>query len=243
MRIEFAMNGERVMTHKRSTTVFLFLLAVLGLCDIAQANSISPYVYFWPGVISITVIYAFPASVLAAFLERPFLTAAGIKRRTLVLSLRANFYSTLVGVLLIPVGYQALYTIGVLWCVLAFGVSCITEVYYLRRCAHQQFTWRWVVGGNAASSLVLMGVPPIVLWIKHHNQQLVQLIEQYQTWMGWLACGAAVVVFVASLVWRSVVATSPSPVDPDAAVPFSVPREPEGFEADAVTSNATRPAV
>ena len=183
------------MTRKHSQTAWFFLLAVLGLCDIAQANSISPYVYFWPGVISITVIYAFPASVLAALLERPFLTIAGIKNRTLVWSLRANFYSTLVGLLLIPLGSQALYTIGVLWCVIAFGVSCLTEVTYLRLRAHQQFAWRWVVGGNAVSSLVLMVVPPFVLWIKQHNQHLVELVGQHQTWFGGLACVLSVLVF------------------------------------------------
>jgi hypothetical protein len=69
---------------------------VLGLCTVAKANGISPYVYFWPGFITITIVFAFPASVLAAFIERPFYSAAGLQRRPLPLSLRANFLSTLV---------------------------------------------------------------------------------------------------------------------------------------------------
>jgi len=231
------------MTRKHSQTAWFFLLAVLGLCDIAQANSISPYVYFWPGVISITVIYAFPASVLAALLERPFLTIAGIKNRTLVWSLRANFYSTLVGLLLIPLGSQALYTIGVLWCVIAFGVSCLTEVTYLRLRAHQQFAWRWVVGGNAVSSLVLMVVPPFVLWIKQHNQHLVELVGQHQTWFGGLACVLSVLVFVASLVWRSKVRTPKKPGALDAVAPFVDRREPRNLDGGSGIIHPTRPAV
>ena len=72
-------------------TAIITVAIMLMCCGVAEANSISSYVWFWPGVISITIVYALPASVLAAFLERPFLTAAGIECGALILSLRATF--------------------------------------------------------------------------------------------------------------------------------------------------------
>ena len=153
---------------------------------------------FWPGIISITLVYAFPASLLAAFIERPFLTAAGIKCRPLVLSLRVNFVSTIAGILLIPIGYPALYTIGPLWCLVAFGVSCVVEIFCLRRFSHQSFTWGWAVAGNAVSSAVLMILPPIAIAIRQNNNQLAWSLEPHETWMGLSSLGVSLALFLAS---------------------------------------------
>lgn len=186
------------MSARRRFTTFTALALAIDVCRVAHANSLSPYVYFWPGIISITLVYAFPASLLAAFLERPFLTAAGIKRRPLVLSLRANFLSTIVGILLIPIGYPALYAIGPLWCIAAFGVSCAVEILYLRRFAQQSFTWGWAVAGNAISSAVLMILPPIAIAIRQNNYQLAWSLEPHQVWLSWWSLGVSVALFLVS---------------------------------------------
>ena len=208
------------MTLRRWFTAFVTAGATLGMCRIAYANSISPYVWFWPGVVSITLIYAFPASLLAAFVERPFLTAGGIKHRPLVLSLRANFLSTLVGLLLIPIGWPALYTIGPLWCVVAFGVSCAVEVFYLRRFSHQAFRWGWAVGANVVSSIILIMLPPVALTIKQNYYRLAWSLEPHEMWLTWSSLAVSITAFVASFalpVRRE--AIEPSPDSDDMAAP------------------------
>ncbi|HID21689.1 MAG TPA: hypothetical protein EYP14_04735, partial [Planctomycetaceae bacterium] len=128
-------------------TVFGTAGLVLSVPCVAYANSISPYVWFWPGIVSIALPYALPASLLAALIERPFLTAGGIGGRALLVSLRANFLSALVGLLLIPVGWPALYAIGPLWCAIAFAVSCGVELFYIRRFVGP-FSLGWIIAAN-----------------------------------------------------------------------------------------------
>ncbi|MBW3540082.1 MAG: hypothetical protein KY476_07425 [Planctomycetes bacterium] len=216
----------------RHSLIALSAFAItLCVCRVAHANSLSPYVYFWPGIVSITLVYAFPASLLAAFLERPFLTAAGIKRRPLVLSLRANFLSTIAGILLIPIGDPALYTIGPLWCIVAFGVSCAVEIFYLRRFSHQSFTWGRVAGGNAVSSAVLMILPPIAIAIRQSNYRLAWSLEPHQAWLAWSSLAVSVALFLASFAWPSVAKSETAPIDSD--IPGSTATE---LEADSVPS-------
>jgi hypothetical protein len=181
----------------------VFLAAILGVCGVARADSISPYVFFWPGVISIMLVYAFPASVLAAFLERPFLTAAGINHRALILSLRANFLSAVVGILLIPVGFFAIFAfqIGLLWCLFSFAVSCTVEIAYLRRFP-DRLAWGWVIAGNAFSSVVLMLLPPIAMVIKQNYYRLAWSLEPHETWLKWASLASSLALFLISFAWR-----------------------------------------
>jgi hypothetical protein len=190
--------------------MFVFLAMTLGVCRVARADSLSPYVWFWPGVVSITLVYAFPASLLAAMIERPFLTAAGLKRNTLVFSLRANLLSTIAGIMLIPIGYPAFYAIGPFWCLAAFGVSCVVEIVYLRRFSHQRFTRGFIIAGNAVSSAVLMMIPTIAVAIKQGHPRLAWSLEPHQTWMTGSALAASVGVFLASFAWPTHGATEPA---------------------------------
>ncbi len=186
------------MNFKRCLSTIGAVTMMFGFYRVAHANSISPYVYFWPGIISIAVMYAFPASLLAAFIERPFLTYAGIRRRPLVLSLRANFVSTIVGIVLIPIGYPALYVLGPVWCLAAFCISCFVEISYHRRFSHQSFTWSWAIGGNAASSLTLMLLPVVAIAIAHNQYALASSLEPHQTWLILTSLGTSVIVFLVS---------------------------------------------
>ena len=54
------------------------------------ANAIAPSAYFWPGVLPLMLGMAFPATVLAAVIERPFVTRAGVTKHALWYSLQAN---------------------------------------------------------------------------------------------------------------------------------------------------------
>ena len=211
------------MIAKRWFTNFAALAITLGVCRVAHANSLSAYAYFWPGVVSITVVFAFPTSLLAAFIERPFLTAAGITRRPLVLSLRANFLSTIVGILLIPIGYPALYTIGPLWSMIAIWISCVVEISYLRRFSHQSFSLDWAVLGNLASSAVLMILPPIVMAIEEHNHRLAWIVEPHREWLTMSLLAVSVAVFLASFVWPGLSKADGRSSDSD--TPASTPAE------------------
>lgn len=173
---------------------------VMCVCRVACANSISPYVWFWPGVVSIYFPYAFPASLLAAFVERPFLTAGGIDRRALVVSLRANFLSAVIGLLLFPIGEPTFYVIGPLWCFMAFGISCLVEIAYVSRFS-EGFRWGWAVGGNAVSSLLLMVIPPFAFVLKQSHPELAWSLEPYEESMMWWTLGLSVAVFLLSFAW------------------------------------------
>lgn len=185
------------MKAARWLAVCVTVAVVMGVCRVAHANSISPYVWFWPGVVSIYLPYAFPASLLAAFVERPFLTAGGIDRRSLVISLRANFLSAVIGLLLFPIGEPALYLTGPLWCLMAFGISCVVEIRYVRRFS-EGFRWGWAIGGNTASSLLLMIIPPFTLVLKQSYPALAWSLEPYEMSMVWGSLGLSIGVFLLS---------------------------------------------
>jgi hypothetical protein len=176
------------------------VLLALGLPGVARADSLSPYVWFWPGIVSLGLLYAFTASLLAAFLERPFVTAAGIPRRALVLSLRANCLSAMVGILLLPIGAPALESIGPLWCVVAFVISCVVEVVYLRR-FKRDLAVRWIVLGNVVSSGVLMTLPPLTFILKttdYHVARLARFLEPHEFWLGCTTTLASLAILLAS---------------------------------------------
>jgi hypothetical protein len=204
------------------------LLGALGVCRLAQANTISPYVYYWPGIVSVMPVYAFPASLLAAFLERPFLTAAGVARRPLVLSLRANFFSTIVGVLFVPLADVLLYVIGPLWCVVAFGISisCVVEISYLRGFA-QGDCRRWIlVAGNAASSGTLMVLSVVTASIGDAHRHWARSLESHHDWLMWCSLGASLAVFLGGLFWpvpRNLRFEPPQPEAPVGASPTTEP--------------------
>ena len=171
---------------------------VLVAGRVARANTISPYVWFWPGIVSIALPYALPASLLAALIERPFLTAGGISERALLVSLRANFLSTLVGLLLIPIGWPALYALGPLWCVIALGISCGVELSYIRRFV-APFSWGRMIAANVVSSVVLMILPPIALTLKQHEPTWAWSVAPYErslmVWSSVVSLGVFLVSF------------------------------------------------
>ncbi len=185
------------MTCCRWFPILAGAIIVFGLTRSAHANSLSPYIWFWPGVVSLSLIYAFPASLLAAFAERPFVTRAGFDRRALVLSLRANFFSTVVGLLLLPVGMPALYTIGPLWCVAAFAISCTVEVLCLRQ-FNRELAKGSIIAGNAVSSGLLMILPPIAFELRTSYYFLARVMEPHEVWLAWTATLASLAVFLLS---------------------------------------------
>jgi hypothetical protein len=72
------------------------------------ANTISPALVIVPGFGLLGLHVAFTLSMLAAFIERPFVTRAGVSRYALCASLRANFVTTLVGLACTPIAFIVL---------------------------------------------------------------------------------------------------------------------------------------
>lgn len=190
------------MFARHHTTAILALALTVMVCGEACANSIAPYAYFFPGIIWVSLIFAFPASLLAAFVERPFLTRAGILQRPLVLSLRANFISTIVGLLLVPIGMPAMYFAGPLWCLLAVVISCEVEVRYLQRFSRQRFRRSMVVVGNIVSSFVLMIIPPVADTIVQGHRRCAFYVQEFEARLVVGSIGVSVAVFLASFLWQ-----------------------------------------
>lgn len=189
------------MANRGGLSAVLAFAAVFGTCRVLCANSLSPYVWFLPGMAAVSLVYAFPASLLVAVLERPFLSAAGIRRRPLALSLQANFVSTLAGILLLPIAFPAIYTIGILWCLVAVGVSCVVEIWYLRRFSHQPFRAAWIVAGNSLSSFALLLVPLVAQAAKQCDPGLVWSLAPYSSPLAIGSLAVSLAVFLASFAW------------------------------------------
>ncbi|WP_147867749.1 hypothetical protein [Stieleria maiorica] len=193
------------------------LVATLTIPQVAHADVISPFVYFWPGVISITIVYAFPSSLLAGFVEEPFFRRGGVRRRPLAASLQANFLTTIVGLALIPVGYPALYTIGPIWCLVAFSISCFVELYYLRWATGVSINFRWIVIGNCISAAILVALPPLAYALGQHNYRLAWSMQSHDVWLSWIAIAVSAATFLLSFAWSAREVLSHSDLEPDAA--------------------------
>jgi fucose 4-O-acetylase-like acetyltransferase len=181
------------MAVRRWFMSFLATSIVLGASGVAYADAISPYAFFWSGVGTINPILAFPASLLAAFVERPFLTAAGLEGRALVLSLRANFLSAIVGIVLIPVAIPALYVLGPFWYLAAFVTSVVVEGEYLRR-----FDARLGLPVAFVSSVLLLGIEPAATVIDANYEAADQLMAPHGLWLTCVSLVVSLAVFLSS---------------------------------------------
>jgi hypothetical protein len=138
--------------------------------------------------------------VLAAFLERPFVSWAGVKEHTLWCSLQANLVSLVIGYITMPLGIYAICTIGPLWSIIAVAMSVISEGWYYRwRCGEgASVPWVPVVAANVFSSFVLVFLPGITLVIKEANLTLELNLAPFQDALLWGSVGGSGILFIAS---------------------------------------------
>ncbi len=173
-------------------------IATLTLASPAIANAIAPTVYFWPGVLPLNFGLAIPASVLAAVLERPFVSASGVRASPLKHSLRANAISLLVGYLTLPFAVPALYQFGPVWSLCAVTLSILWESLYLRSRATEPFRLRPLIWGNLFSSVVLLLIPVAAIAFKNARPDLVWRLMPIYEWLWWGTVLGGVVIFVMS---------------------------------------------
>jgi hypothetical protein len=200
-RASSALPVEVGVTGRRSSLLLLAAVSLLGFASPALANSIAPTVYFLPGVLPMTLGLALPASILAAFLERPFVSWAGVREYALWYSLQANFISLIIGYAMLPIAAEAVYSFGPLWMVIALAISIGSEGLYYQKCVLRDAGWlRWgpIIWGNLFSSLVLMLPPAVAARIEETKAGWLLKLEPYHDGLFWGIVIASVVVFVGS---------------------------------------------
>jgi len=163
------------------------------------ADTITADMGLIPGLGIIGPLFGLPLSVMAAFIERPFLTAAGLKRDTIWYSIQANFVSLLAGYPLVflaaglaDLGEGAL----LLWPFAAVLISTAIERAYInKRVGGPVLPFRWALAANFVSALtcVLILVPVAALDRPEIKYALLPFRPFLSVVLG-LFCLAAVVV-------------------------------------------------
>ena len=163
---------------------------------------------------------ALTLSVLAALIERPFVTRAGVSRFALCASLQANFITTLVGLLCTPIAFFVLAFPALLlvWWPLAVWLSYRVECWWYRRSDPAVTLNRLpVLWGNLASNLVffvLLAVTP------HPSPSRLRWLHSLQpelTILTGAACAATyVAAFVIPMVFRNRGCPNPASIAPAA---------------------------
>ncbi len=173
------------MVGRRVTRAVLVAGLVLSFARPALANGMSPIAGIWPGFVLFSPLLGIPATLLAAFLERPFVTLGGLPRHALVESIRANLLSWAVGAAIVFV-VSAVDPSMVLLAVYFFGsvpLSIGIEGVYLRSVAARQggaVAWGWIIAGNLVSGAVLIFAGLIAEDIGTSNRLLAWRLREYQ---------------------------------------------------------------
>ena len=120
----------------------------------------NPYIAWGTEISMISLPYSMLATLLAAFIERPFIRSAGFRQNALLFSIRANIWSWLFGTtlayafLLIGPINELFFAVLIL---LAVPLSIAVEGVYLRGVAKRNafsLSWRPLVWGNIVSGII-----------------------------------------------------------------------------------------
>ena len=153
------------------------------------ANSIAADAGLIPGLAIFGPAMGLPLSVLAAFIERPFVTRSGFGRNAIWFSLQANFVSLLIGyfatMIVIPlVMSPGGDLVGLVWPFLAVGISISTERLYLTmRLRDGVVSWALMTWGNIISALSCITVMLIAATLRDAAPRLSVDLRQYETAM------------------------------------------------------------
>ena len=150
------------------------------------ANTITADMGLIPGLAFVGPAMGLPLSVMAAFVERPFYSLAGVKRHTIWYSLQANLVSLgvgFVGTLIAAFVADAMRQYDapfVVWPFLAICVSILVERWYLQLRARPNFVkWGWSALGNVLSAALCVGVLFLVVYLRRTFPGLRQTLHPY----------------------------------------------------------------
>jgi hypothetical protein len=144
----------------------LVLSLIFAAATPVFANSLANWIMVWPGVVSIDPVFGLLPTVLVSFIERPFVSKAGVRKRPLLQSIRANLLSLLAGIPVAAFVYSLEGQQGAtILAIVAVTVSIVVEGSYLSAVLNgepQQLRWSWIVLGNIVSNSVLIGIALVV---------------------------------------------------------------------------------
>ncbi len=213
-------------------------LLVLGLILVpaasARANSLASWVWIWPGVVSIDPLFGLLPTVLVSFVERPFISRAGVLKQPLLRSMRANLLSLLAGIPVALCVWSITSEEGlVLLAAVGVAITIVVEIAYFRFVLHREskpLRWWWIVAGNIVSNLLLAGLALFVRIVGEKDLQLDYLLLRYQDLFMLMHLGISLTMVTAALaeptirVVRLVVAASMEPYEQsDAPVATNAP--------------------
>jgi hypothetical protein len=173
------------------------------------ANSIAADAGLIPGLAIFGPAMGLPLSVLAAFIERPFVTRSGFERNAIWFSLQANFVSLLIGyfatMVVIPlVMSPSVDLVGLVWPFLAVGISIATERLYLTmRLRHGVVPWAPITWGNIISALTCIAVMVIAATLRDAAPQLSADLREHETAMNVSVAVASLLLLVGSFAARA----------------------------------------
>lgn len=196
---------------------------------ITLANTITADMGLIPGLAFVGPAIGLPLSVMAAFVERPFYTLAGLRDRTIWYSLQANLVSLAAGFFgtLIAAGitdamreYYALFEV---WPFLAVCVSVLVERTYLqRRTRPTRVAWSWTAVGNILSAALCVGILFLIVELRAAFPHLRRDLAPYTAVLqGFALVGSAGLFVTSFLMTRKPSLTKESLPEPVSAMPDS----------------------
>ena len=132
-----------------------------------------------------------PATLVAAVLERPFISRAGIQRYALTRSIRANLLSWLVGLFFVFLleSNQVAVMLAILYFILAIPISILIEGGYYWAILNRRgggLRWRWVIAGNIVSAAFLMSLSFVPGILRSEYPRLEFMVEPHEETVRWL---------------------------------------------------------
>lgn len=179
------------------------------MLPILFANSIAADAGLIPGLAIFGPALGLPLSVLAAFLERPFFSRAGVTQHTIWYSLQANFVSLLVGYVATLCALPLLMSplalvLGVFWPFIAIAISVCTERLYMKAVGtSNRVTWGMVTLGNIFSAFASIAILALVVVLRQQYPQVRGALQEYQPAMNIAVALASFGLFVVSFVATS----------------------------------------
>lgn len=187
-------------------TLSAFLLALVLTESSARACCAEPPISFYcclPGMTFLGFHAALGLSLLAAFIERPFVSRAGLHSKTLAATVQANLIA------LIATGLAGWFALSLRWGAygelvvlgwMAAGFAMTTAIEYLWLNAHREANTPplrpgWIAVGNAVSALVVFLMPSARSIFGTDSYRYIRAIQDWRESIALATLAGAIAVF------------------------------------------------
>ena len=167
------------------------------------ANAIAADAGLIPGLAIFGPAMGLPVSVLAAFIERPFVKRAGFGKSAIWFSLQANLVSLLVGyvatLIVIPLVMSLSNPLGLFWPFLAVGISIVTERQYLNaQLSPSHVPWLPIAAANIIGSASCIAVLIVVANLESTHRNWAIVFRPYEAPLTVIVAACSLVLLVGS---------------------------------------------